>query len=190
MDPIIVVDFSWADAFSQLDDHLELKVCLGLLLIVSMIVGTFLHGGMIVFERFEGDPRKRGLLNQLSSTMSFLMLTCYWIQVPIIFYFLLLGPLTISSIYWIWYMTMSVFFYGILILASEYFLTKYLTVVILKSMLPILDDFFARFLLFSTIGQAFFLAMIGSFSSEAFQFQTGLGRRPLVYIPVTPIGPE
>ncbi len=39
---------------------------LGFLIIISLIFGTILHGAGILYERYGGDPQKRGLTNQVT----------------------------------------------------------------------------------------------------------------------------
>ncbi len=59
------MDMTWRDPYNLVSEHFWLKIMLPSLIVSVLIVGTVLHGGIILYERFSGDPRKRGLVNQV-----------------------------------------------------------------------------------------------------------------------------
>ncbi len=62
---ITQIDLSWTDPYSILEENPWLKACVGTLLVGALVVGTPLLLGITLFERFGGDPQKRGVLNQV-----------------------------------------------------------------------------------------------------------------------------
>ena len=59
------VDFVWKSPSRALDGKSGLKIIAACFMIFNWILGTFLYVGLILFERFGGDPMKRGLSNQV-----------------------------------------------------------------------------------------------------------------------------
>ncbi len=63
------LDLTWRDPYNLVSEHVWLKMLLPSLIVIVLMVGTVLHGGIILYERFSGDPRKRGLVNQVSQSV-------------------------------------------------------------------------------------------------------------------------
>ncbi len=59
------VDLNWKDPYEYVYDGFVLRTVLAVLICVVTAIGTILYLGLISFERFGGDPQKRGILNQV-----------------------------------------------------------------------------------------------------------------------------
>ncbi len=59
-------DPDWTDPYVLLDGQTGFKICMGSYFVFLLCSGTFLDSGIICYEIYGGDPRKRGLLNQVS----------------------------------------------------------------------------------------------------------------------------
>ena len=58
------VELTWIDPYCYVYNRPWLRFLMGLLVIVISVFGTGLVWGLVMFERFGGDPQKRGILNQ------------------------------------------------------------------------------------------------------------------------------
>ncbi len=59
------VELTWTDPYGYVYDRPWLRFLMGLLVIVISGFGSVLVWGLVMFERFGGDPQKRGILNQV-----------------------------------------------------------------------------------------------------------------------------
>ncbi len=59
------LDLPWTDPYSHLNGHYWIKILIGMSQILALAVGSGLNAGIIHFERYGGDPMKRGVLNQV-----------------------------------------------------------------------------------------------------------------------------
>jgi hypothetical protein len=55
----------WKDPYEKIYDHPELTVVIWFIGFLNIIVGNLMLLGIILFERFGGDPQKRSILNQV-----------------------------------------------------------------------------------------------------------------------------
>ena len=58
---------SWKDPYSLLDDCCVIKTVLASLILFKLVIGSYLLIVATLFERYGGDPQKRGLMNQVLS---------------------------------------------------------------------------------------------------------------------------
>ncbi len=63
------IDLKWSDPYKYLDGQIGLKVFLTLYGCFVLSAGTFMSGILICYEKFGGDPMKRGLSNQVIQLM-------------------------------------------------------------------------------------------------------------------------
>ena len=57
------------DPYTLLEDSTGFKVFSGLYFSIILITGSLLHIGIISYEKFGGDSRKRGIQNQVIKSM-------------------------------------------------------------------------------------------------------------------------
>ncbi len=57
---------TWTDPYLLLDGWNLIKTVIGVFAFVILFLGTYLIAAIIDYERFEMDPQKRGILNQVS----------------------------------------------------------------------------------------------------------------------------
>ncbi len=60
------IDLDWTDPYTLLDGLVWLKAIIGSFIGLKLTIGTYLMTAATLFERYSGDPRKRGLMNQVS----------------------------------------------------------------------------------------------------------------------------
>ncbi len=60
------IDLSWIDPWKVANDQNASKIALGMFHVWNSIISTLLYVGFMDYERFGGDPQKRGINNQVS----------------------------------------------------------------------------------------------------------------------------
>ncbi len=60
-------NFNWTDPLDLRTTRFWTSVLVGCYIAILLLVGTFLNGCIIAFERLGGDPKKRGLANMVSN---------------------------------------------------------------------------------------------------------------------------
>ncbi len=60
------IDLNWSDPYSKLNNYFALKILIGAWIVFITIFGTINYVGIVAFELTSGDPKKRGILNQVS----------------------------------------------------------------------------------------------------------------------------
>ncbi len=138
------IDLTWQDQFAIFDDYVWMKVIQVIVPIFVLILGTGLLLGMISFEKYGEDPRKRGLFNQLLSQLFSITILSYWIIIPFRIFRLMIAPLN-PFFYWIWATILSYFTYSAALCTTEYSIIKFFSIVVKKQVLPLADDFFGLF---------------------------------------------
>ena len=76
-----------------------------------------------------------------------LIVICNWLTLPVAFWRIIIGPVEASKIYWTWCFIINFYTYALFLPGGEHAAIKFVSVVILKRMLPLQDDFFSTFLL-------------------------------------------
>ena len=76
---------------------------------------------------------------------------------------MIIGPVN-NYIYWIWCSIQEYHFFGIVLIGIEIYTFKFLTIVVYKKMLPILDDFMAMFLVATNMVVGYFLGIVSLYS--------------------------
>ncbi len=173
---------SWRDPYDYVYVRLWLRILLGLVVLVITIFGTVLVCGLISFERFTGDPRKRGVLNQVihfSFNLVFLNiiflkqlvaqmlstdLALQWLAAPILFWRLAIGPLSIPFFAWSMIFAARIYFFLVVFIGTEYLTIKYMSVIVLKRVLPIIDDFFGLYFFIANLTAIIWISYIASHS--------------------------
>ena len=61
------IQLFWTDPYSEFDGYVWLKVSLTACIALFTFLGTVVNCAIICYERNEGDPQKRSLLNQISA---------------------------------------------------------------------------------------------------------------------------
>jgi hypothetical protein len=55
----------WTDPYTELQDYPKLKAAILTIGILILSIGNLMLYGIVLFERFGGDPQKRSILNQV-----------------------------------------------------------------------------------------------------------------------------
>ena len=59
------IEDQFVDPYTLLDGQIVFKAFVGIYYLLSLATGTLLQVGIISYEKFGGDPQKRGLRNQV-----------------------------------------------------------------------------------------------------------------------------
>ncbi len=59
------IEDKFVDPYTLLDGQIVFKAFVGIYYLLSLATGTLLQVGIISYEKFGGDPQKRGLRNQV-----------------------------------------------------------------------------------------------------------------------------
>ena len=127
---------------------------------MSLLIGTWFNFENIRFEMFGGDFRKRSILNQLVSQMIATLVVANWLTLPVTIYRITVGSVASASVYWFWCFVTNAYTYGIFIPAAEHLLIKYISVVVLKRLPTVQDDFFGLFLFLANQIVSAFLSIV------------------------------
>ncbi len=156
---------TWSDPFEVFNDYLWIKIIQVAVPTLVLIIGTVLLLGMISYEKYGEDPQKRGLFNQLLSQLFTITVLAYWVIIPVRIIRLLTGPLNLV-LYWIWAFSLNCFIYSANLYIAEYFLMKFISIVVKKQVLPFLEDFFGFFLAVFNFVISVWLLVISSFTQD------------------------
>ncbi len=112
---ICELDLTWTDPYRTLDDSPFFKVGIGLAIMVLLSVGTCFTLGIALFEKWGGDPQKRGLSNQLLYSTCLITIAYNWITLPVDLYATMFESIHNSYIFWIWCFLHSFYFFWMLL---------------------------------------------------------------------------
>ncbi len=118
-----------------------------------------------------------------------IILGCYWVQLPVRVYRHIIGPIRNGVIFWPWMLSLRFYVYYLILFGVEIVGIKYVSIVWIQRMLPILDDFFAIFLFLTNFTIAAVLSLINCFSIRGFIQEIemmGYPRSMHSYSPITP----
>ena len=93
-----------------------------------------------------------------------LIVICNWLTIPMAFWRIIIGPIEESKVYWAWCFVINFYTYGLFLPGMEQLLVKFLSIVILKRIPPIQDDFFGWFLLQTNTLLASMFAIINCYT--------------------------
>ena len=107
------------------------------------------------------------------------MFVLYFITIftPCMFWRMVIGPVTGISFWIYWFMASTAIFFFVFLVA-EYFLVKYLSIVIFGRILPIMDDFFALFVQVSNAIVAAVFGLINCYTFESNEIEMRLAGLP------------
>ncbi len=159
------IDLTWSDPANVFSDYMWMKVIQVCVSVLVLILGTALILGMISFEKYGEDPQKRGLLNQLLSQLFAIAIPVHWILILIRLWRLLIGPFN-TFLFVVWISTLSVSLYSSVQCIVEYSVIKFMSVVVQKRVLPVVDDFFGLFFWGLNSLMSFWLLLISSFTKR------------------------
>ncbi len=77
------------------------------------------------------------------------------------------GPLDLDPIFWIWLLTLRIYQFYFLVCGIEIFAVKYMSIVVLKRVLHVMDNFWNVYLVMANSAISFMLSLINCFSTEA-----------------------
>ncbi len=154
----------WQDPYAIVYNNLWLKLILGVFVISITITGTLLVMGLISYEKFGGDPQKRGIFNQLIAQMLSVILVCQWISASLTFWKTTMGPLTINFLAWTAALCLRFFLMFIILTGIEYMTIKYVSVIVMRRVLPIQDDFFGHFAIVCNLALTTWIVIVCSYS--------------------------
>ncbi len=126
----------------------------------------------------------------MTSQFSCMILICNWIQLPVRAFRLIMGPIHSGIIFWPWMFSLRAFFFGIIVYGTEFLLMRFISIVVLKRMLPVLEDFFSIFICASNIAIVSMLSLINCFSYRACMQQSQMAGLPSFLHSYSPISPE
>ena len=159
------IDLDWSDPFDIFNDYPCIKVIQVVVSIIVLILGTCLLLGMISYEKYGEDPQKRGLFNQILSQIFAMTIVGYSILIPFRIARLLIGPFS-EALFWIWVTVLSCFTYSVVLCTTEYSVIKFISIVVKRQVLPLVDDFFGRFFFgFNTL-MSIWLLTISAFTTD------------------------
>ncbi len=126
---------------------------------------------------------------QLAYQYAFSQIICHWLVMPPLFYLTIVGPLNV------WPSRLLLFIYPLRFVfhtlgGIEYMVNKYITIVITKRVLPIVDDFFATYFFVANMGIGFILTIVYNFTQDAYEVEAALGGWPKYIAMKSPIGKE
>ncbi len=84
----------------------------------------------------------------------------HWISAPVLFWRHAIGPLSNAFFSWTMVIVVRLYVMFFFLTGTEYVTIKYLSVVVLKRVLPIVDDFFAFFFFLANASAAIFTTYI------------------------------
>ncbi len=177
------VELVWKDPISNQDMYQ--KTAFGGTICITNLIGAILIPPIMSFEKYGRDPQKRDLKSQVSERISYFpvcieYLLHIWFQLyfqlaannfignlvstPILFWRHVFGP--VNSFFYYYFMLLNNnYIFQIFIILSEIYSLKFLTVVILKRIPTIIDDFVARFLSMSNLAIGILLALLNCFTA-------------------------
>ncbi len=193
--PISKLDLGWKDPFAALNGFTITKIFIGLLIVGLLVSGTLLYIGITSFEKYGGDPQKRGLFNQVSlkkwnhfarifllflpqihSQICIHAVIYYWFMLPMTFWRFTSGPILQTNILWLRSFVFCTHTHLMFTYFAEYLLLKYFAIVIKKRVLEILDEFWSIFVLFFNLLLAIILTTLECYSNSLFEFDFGFMR--------------
>ncbi len=71
----------------------------------------------------------------------------------------------------VWWFSASTFLISFALTGVEHIILKYLSVVVFQRLLPIMDDFFARFFLLANLATSSFMGLVNCYSEEYFEIE-------------------
>ena len=71
----------------------------------------------------------------------------------------------------VWWFSASTFLVSFALAGMEHILLKYFSVVVFGRVLPIMDDFFARFFLLANVATSSFMGLVNCYSVEYFEIE-------------------
>jgi len=134
-----------------LNEHLEAKISYCILLFFTHIVGPILMSGIISFERKEGDPQKRNVINRLFS-MALINAMMFCILVGVCrAWDMMIGLISSNAMFWI-----ECFGYiicnNVMLFMNEMTILRYLHIIVWKRVKDIDDGLWALILSNATFG--------------------------------------
>ncbi len=103
-------------------------------------------GEVLKAKKPSGLKAPNALFSQIISQLHALIIFGYWSFLPVLFWRIVFGPIGSSSLLSMSLFNLNVFSYCTLFGISECYIYKFITILVIKRMAPIIDDFFARFL--------------------------------------------
>ncbi len=155
---------------------------------LTYIIGTVLLGIIIQYEKYGEDPQKRGLSNQvntrkfevviniiclpdftfqLMATVARLTFAYFWFLFPLNVWSTIIPPITYNAQYF-WYFLVLTYLVAISMTGWEIMLIRFWIIVVTKRMLPLMDDFFGWFLQWANVTVGLWMALVGSYSDDAY----------------------
>ena len=104
---------------------------------------------------------------KLVSQIAILTLIHYWCVILLLMWRIFVSPVT-DFFWWFWYSLSTCYAFACGLTLAEYLLIKYMSTVILKRMLPILDDFFATFLATGNLAFGLVFGFANCYTEEGF----------------------
>ncbi len=164
------INLSYRNPFQVFQGNTWFLVGLVVFDLLCFAFGGFCNAAMIGYEKFTGDPQKRSLTNQLLPQIILIAYPSYVVFASLITYVLIAGSIGSELVIWITYLSQFFRFFSLTLCTLEGLVARYISNVVLQSVLPILDDFFALFLLLLNIVLGSLLAIVFSFSSYTHQY--------------------
>ena len=139
------IHLDWSDPYRYLDGFTKTKYSILVSSIAYMIIGTLVIFCVIAFERYGGDPQKRSIQNQIIFHIGILVIIYSWILIPLQMWRISAGPLDYHAAQCMVFLKiMALLTHGLYV--AEYIMFRYFTLVILKRVPPIIDDFVTQYL--------------------------------------------
>ncbi len=104
---------------------------------------------------------------QLVALSARLTLSYYWLTFPLLIYSTLLPPITYNAQH-VWFFLLLTYLVSMNLTGLEIFLIRTWIIVATKRMFPLMDDFFGLFFQSANVIVSLWIAMVGSYSDEAY----------------------
>ncbi len=103
-------------------------------------------------------------LQKMASQLLGVVIVFNWLTLPVTLWRTLVGAIVSSKVFWAWCFSLNAYTYMVLLVSTEYLVIKCLAVVVMKRVLPILDDFCALFLFLANLLVVSLLAVMNCYT--------------------------
>ena len=164
IDQSVIYDYIYGDFPSRVSYYI--------VIFIIVTVGTFLSLTIVIYENFGADPMKRTIINRLDSFIFSNLVITFWIWGLFRILRDLYGLLPSEKLTFVLFTTQSIGVSSVLF-TTERTIFQFLYVVIWKSVRPINDEFWVKFLAISSYSVAFFSCSIAHFCGRGSSWDQG-----------------
>ncbi len=142
-------------------NYFKLRMGMAAFTAITVIFSVLVLGIVWHYERFGGDPQKRTILNQLIGMLAINNLALQNFALMVLSIRLIFGPLSLAEAMIAFLAPSVVSSLVVMFILNEIIIIRCCTVVLLKQLLRINDDFLASFIKLANYGIAFLFVTFG-----------------------------